>query len=139
MSRLIHDEREGYQVISDNGVPYDLLEGKSLNGTMTSDIVFIMFNDRDYEKYSESHTQDDLFVGWFYGATFVCNAEKDTMDILDRLTKEYEEKNPDVVEQTRMIHRIMKTVEAYYETNREYLNEHQRYELEKQIEFLSEF
>ena len=63
MIKLIED---GYVYISPktNRV-YHLLEGTSLGGTTTSDIVFIF----DYQNDIDVDNEGKI-VGWFYGATF---------------------------------------------------------------------
>lgn len=138
MGRLIYDETNGYQFVSDNGVLYDLLEGKSLKGATTSDIVFVMFNYRDYDDYAEN--PDDLFVGFFYGADFVKERVYDDENIsfLDYLTEEYEKKNPNVIQKNGMLNKIKETVKAYYETNEDVLDAYQKYDLKQQIKFLEQ-
>ena len=83
MMKLIED---GYVYISPktNRV-YHLLEGTSLGGTTTSDIVFIF----DYQNDIDVDNEGKI-VGWFYGATFVENAEGDTKDIVANFVDKYE-------------------------------------------------
>lgn len=92
MGKMIHDEREGYQYISDNGVEYFLFEGITLGGKATSDIVFMMadFNCEVFD------SNDDAFVGWFFGASFTGD-DYNSIDTLQSMADEYEKKNPKVV------------------------------------------
>ena len=57
---LYWDSTEGYTFETDKG-DYEMLEGVSLSGAATSDIVFIMF-------YPNGITSKPQFVAWFYGA-----------------------------------------------------------------------
>ena len=83
MMKLIED---GYVYISPktNRV-YHLLEGTSLGGTTTIDIVIIF----DYQNDIDVDNEGKI-VGWFYGATFVGNAEGDTKDIVANFVDKYE-------------------------------------------------
>lgn len=106
MSKLIYDETEGYNFISDNGIRYDLLEGMSLNGKSTSDIVYIHLNyDEDlFEDVIYLHDEIDEFVGWFYGASMITEPEyhdeyrEEYMEYINQLVNAYEEKHPEIVE-----------------------------------------
>lgn len=102
MGKLIYDEREGYSYESDRGILYDLLEGVSLKGSTTSDIVFITLNQSDKvdEKFLNFIWDDDVdfetYVGYFYGADFFKDTsyvsnENDILDILNNLISKYEE------------------------------------------------
>ena len=98
MGRLIYDKKEGYDFISDNGVRYNLLEGKSLGGKTTSDIVYIHL---DYDSVClENVTNIDEFVGWFYGATMVTDYRyrEEFTEQIKTFTTKYEEKHPEIVE-----------------------------------------
>ena len=98
MGKLIYDKREGYDFISDNGVRYNLLEGKSLGGKTTSDIVYIHL---DYDSdFLEKVTNIDEFVGWFYGATMVADYRyrEEFTEQIKTFTTKYEEKHPEIVE-----------------------------------------
>lgn len=64
---------------------YHLLEGTSLGGTTTSDIVIIF----DYQNDIDINNEGKI-VGWFYGTTFVGNAEGDTKDIVANFVDKYE-------------------------------------------------
>lgn len=85
-------DREGYVYISPKtNREYDLLEGISLNGETTSDIVIIF----DYE-----NDKEDAFgeiVGWFWGAGFVKKDLKQTEDIVKGFVDEYERKIPNKI------------------------------------------
>ena len=134
MGQLIHDERDGYRFISENGIDYDLLEGQSLNGETTSDILFIML--RDEQAYFGG---DTLMVGWMYGATLVQEHEDEYTKSIEEMVDSYEEKNLEVVKfygKKPMMERIRETVEAYYETNKEALMEYKARDIREQIEFL---
>ena len=81
MGKILHDEKEGYSFISDNNIIYDLLEGKSLGGSTTSDIVFIMLSNANfnydeydngvYDEFADTYGDIDRYVTWFYGAKLV--------------------------------------------------------------------
>ena len=107
MGRLIYDKREGYSYESDRGILYDLLEGISLKGSTTSDIVFITLNQSDKvdEEFLHYIWGDDIdfetYIGYFCGADLFKNAvqgisyvssENDILEILNDLTSKYEEK-----------------------------------------------
>lgn len=103
MGKLIYDIDEGYSYISDNGIKYDLLEGKSLCGKTTSDILYIhLYYDAElFENVLYKHDEIDEFVGWFYGATMVnepkLSFQKEFKDYVERFVNEYEEKYPEIV------------------------------------------
>lgn len=77
-------ETMGYVYISPKtNREYDLLEGVSLGGKTTSDIVFIF----DYQlDIQDSHGK---IVGFFYGANVT--EEKDLEEIVAYYVEEYEE------------------------------------------------
>lgn len=101
MGKLVYDDRNGYDYISDNGVKYDLLEGKSLGGKTTSDIIYIHlgYNEGLFENIIYKHNEISEFVGWFYGASFVIDKEHqdEYIKYIDEMVKEYEEKYPEIV------------------------------------------
>ena len=86
------DDIEGYRFISDKGYEYDLLEGMTFGGNATSDIIFVLlsFNEDLTEKV------DTSYVWHFYGATSAIEDQiqtGSTIKLLDKITKEYEERN----------------------------------------------
>ena len=84
-------EKDGYDFISDKGYTYDLLEGISLGGISTSDIVFVILS---YENGEDLYEKiEDKFVYFFYGAEFVLRDREQTVELLDKVTKDYEDKN----------------------------------------------
>lgn len=106
MGKLIYDEREGYSYESDRGILYDLLEGVSLKGSTTSDIVFITLNqsdkvDEEFLNYIWDDNIDfETYVGYFSGADLFKDAvlgvsyvssENDMLEILNDFTSKYEE------------------------------------------------
>lgn len=82
------DEKQGYEFISDKGIKYDLLEGYSLHGKCTSDIVFIVI------QYDEELNEkvNDILAGYMYGATFVTECSDSIKDI-DYIVNRYEKEN----------------------------------------------
>ena len=65
---LYFDEKDGYSIIDrENNISYSLLEGKSLTGKVTSDIIFIM-KDAKYDAFGDLESSEE-FVNYFYGAT----------------------------------------------------------------------
>lgn len=76
------DEYDGYAVVDrESKVSYSLLEGKSLGGKATSDIVFIM-KDAEFDDFGDLTIQEE-FVDYFFGATFACNS--DLEELLDHV------------------------------------------------------
>lgn len=99
MGKLKFDDRDGYSFISDNGVKYDLLEGISLKGETTSDIVFVMlaYNEELCE-YLGNNRLSDEFLGYFCGAAFVGENDKDSIHYIEKYVAEFEKKHPEIVE-----------------------------------------
>lgn len=97
MGKLIYDEREGYDFISDNGITYTLLEGKSLGGRTTSDILFIMLGYD--EPLFDSFEGIEEFVGWFYGATLLLDMKyrDEYKEYIEEAVKRYEDNHPEIV------------------------------------------
>lgn len=83
MIKLKHD---GYVYVSDSGVEYDLLEGKSLGADTTSDIIFICFLDCDFDNKDE-------VIGFLYGATFFEEDMKEYNNHIKKIVDKYERKN----------------------------------------------
>ena len=143
MGKLIYDEINGYDYISDNGVKYDLLEGKSFGGETTSDILYI--NLSYDEELFENISGIDILAGWFCGATYVAfhGHQGDSIEEIEEIVKDYEEKYPEIVEyynpRKKMIKKIRETVDAYLITNRDVLEEKEIKDLEEQLRFLDEF
>lgn len=94
--KIIHDEREGYRVISNNNIQYDLLEGVSLAGKSTSDIVFII------AQLDREHLEGvDDFVDYVYGASTIGESDTYDNDIWNCIRfdiEDYEYEHPEVVE-----------------------------------------
>lgn len=87
MSSLSYDNKEGYIFTSDSGTRYGLLEGKSLKGEATSDIVFITKLDTG---------GSDIFVDYFWGAgDFGTDyfPESKAFMIIDAIINKYESKS----------------------------------------------
>lgn len=78
----------GDTFISDNGIRYSLYEGISIDGSGTSDIIFIMFDD-----YPEETT---MSVSFLYGATFI--RQKDTQCAINESVCNFEINHPEIVE-----------------------------------------
>ena len=99
MGKLIFDDRDGYSFISDNGVEYDLLEGRSLKGETTSDIVFVMlaYNEELFEYLGDNRLPDE-FLGYFFGAAYVRENDKDTIHYIEEYVAEFEKNHPEIVE-----------------------------------------
>ena len=152
MSKILHDEKEGYSFVSDNNIIYDLLEGKSLGGLTTSDIVFIMlslanFDDEEYDngtydEFTDTYGEINKCVAWFYGAEFVNDEQFDFLRECEHYVNDFEKKNPEMIrfiinkDNNGMMNKIKKTVEAYLATNEDVLSVKDRTDLEKQIDFL---
>ena len=69
---LYFNEENGYSIIDrENNIVYSLLEGKSLAGKATSDIIFIM-KDAKYDMFGDLETSEE-FVNYFCGATAFLN------------------------------------------------------------------
>lgn len=137
MGHYNYTERNGYEYVSENEIVYDLLEGKSLMGETTSDMIFMIFQD------SDAVFNGVEYVGFVYGATLMnkTNYRDDALETLDRYAEEFEKEHPEIVEYygtQSMMKEIRKTVDAYLTTNREVLSEHQIKKLEKQLKFLDE-
>lgn len=79
---------DGYSFISKNGIEYDILEGVSIGikPRMTSDIIFILLNDSDYNV--EEH-----FVGYLFGAYLLPHKEKEYEASIGKLVDKYEKEN----------------------------------------------
>lgn len=152
MSKILHDEKEGYSFVSDNNIIYDLLEGKSLGGSTTSDIVFIMlsfanFDDEDfdgttYNDFTDTYGEANKYVAWFYGAGLVNNEQFDFFGECEHCVNDFEMNNPEMIRfiidknNDGMMNKIKKTVEAYLTTNEDVLSVKDKIDLEKQIDFL---
>ena len=83
------NDRDGYEFISDKGIKYDLLEGVSIRGNTSSDIVFIMLS---YDEELTEKIDNDEFVGYMYGAEFLTSDNKEMEEFIDNRVKEYEKK-----------------------------------------------
>lgn len=100
MGKIIYTgERNGYEYESDRGIKYSLYEGKSIKGETSSDVVFVML-DSAMELDEVLGDMDYMYVGWFFGAGVITDESfvNSAIDILDHITKEYEDKHPEVVE-----------------------------------------
>jgi len=145
MGKILHDDKEGYSFVSDNNIIYDLLEGKSLGGSTTSDIVFIMLSNANFYDnyiYDEFTDEIDKCVGWFYGAAFVNDKRFDFLVECERYVNNFEMNNPEMIrliidkDNNKMMNKIKKTVEAYLATNEDVLSVKEKTDLKKQIDFL---
>lgn len=137
MGQYKYSERDGYDYISDNGIEYELVEGISLMGESTSDLIIMIFPDED-AVFNGLECVDMVF-----GATFMDKESyrKDVLETLDKYAEKFEQEHPEIVEYygtQSMMKEIRKTVDAYLTTNREVLSEHQIKKLEKQLKFLDE-
>lgn len=137
MGQYKYDEIDGYDFISDNGIEYELVEGMSLMGKSTSDLIIMIFPDKD-AVFNGLECVDMVF-----GATFMAKESyrKDVLETLDKYAEKFEQKHPEIVEyygEKNMMKEIRKTVDAYLTTNRDVLGEYQIKKLEKQLKFLDE-
>lgn len=137
MGQYKYSEIDGYDYISDNGVEYELVEGMSLMGKSTSDIIIMIFPDKD------AVFNGLECVDMVCGATFMDEESyrKDVLETLDKYAEKFEQKHPEVVEyygNTHMVKEIRKTVDAYLTINRDVLEEYQIKNLERQLKFLDE-
>jgi len=138
MGKYIYTEKDGYDYISDTGLVYELLEGKSVFGESTSDIMFMIFSDKD------AVFNGIEYVGFVYGATFMNDESfrNEVLETLNRYANDYEKEHPEVVEyysKCYMFKEIQKTVRKYLIENNEILNESEIEKIKKQIEFLDEY
>ena len=152
MGKILHDEKEGYSFVSDNNIIYDLLEGKTLGGLATSDIVFIMlsnanfdsedFDGTTYTEFTDTYGEINKNVAWFYGATLIDDKQFDFLGECEYHVNDFEKKNYEMIkfiinkDNDGMMNKIKKTVEAYLTTNEDVLSVKDRIDLEKQIDFL---
>jgi hypothetical protein len=99
MGNLNFDERDGYTYTSDNGIRYDILEGVSLGGATTSDMVFVMVALEDVDLQLDTIGGDAL-VCYTFGATDLeSNAYRaDVLKYIEAEVSEYELKHPVLVE-----------------------------------------
>lgn len=82
---------DGYVFVSDSGIEYELLEGVSIgaNKQYTSDIIFIMLLDCDYNV-------DNNVVGWLFGSSSMFDSEADTKsyeESIRYIVNEFEKRN----------------------------------------------
>lgn len=80
-----------YVFISDSGIEYELLEGVSIGADKqyTSDIVFIMLLDCDYNV-------DNNVVGWLFGSSSMFDSEADAKNYeesIRNIVDEFEKRN----------------------------------------------
>lgn len=98
MGKIIHDEQNGYEFISDRGIKYSLYEGKSIDGNVTSDMVFVMC-DTESDLDDAIGNLDYIYVGWFFGAS--CMKDDgfriDAQNIINNMVNKYEDTHPQVV------------------------------------------
>ena len=153
MGKILHDKKEGYSFVSDNNIIYDLLEGKSLGGSTTSDIVFVMLSNANfnydeydnevYDEFTDAYGEINKCAAWFYGAGFVDNEHFDFLGNCERYVNDFEKENSEMIrfiidkDNDGMINKIKKTVEAYLVTNEDVLQIKDKIDLEKQIDFLN--
>jgi hypothetical protein len=92
MSRLYKTD-DGYEYESDNGIKYSLYEGVSIEGKrkVSSDICYIVLD--NYEDIDI----ENINVNWFFGATFIEEAEEDIKEIIDGFVNDYEKSHPKIV------------------------------------------
>ena len=152
MGKILYDEKDGYSFVSDNNIIYDLLEGKSLGGLTTSDIVFIMlsfanfdnedFDGTTYTDFTDTYGEVNKYVAWFYGAGLVNNEQFDFLGECEHCVNDFEMNNPEMIrfiidkDNNGMMNKIKKTVEAYLTINEDVLSVKDKIDLEKQIDFL---
>ena len=92
MGKLLYDERDGYSYISDNGISYILLKGKSYGGNTTSGIIFIML---DYDEDIFELCDGNEYVGYFWKDAFPTNEEE--MIAIRNIVKNYENQHSDYI------------------------------------------
>lgn len=146
IGRLIKtNERDGYMFISDKGVEYDLFEGKALDGSATSDIVFIMLHDK-YDENGNIEIETE-YVDFLYGASCITLPStdylKEEMEMaIQRCCYKFEREHPGVVKyyeekrESFMLKEIEQTISHYLSINREVIDEYEIRKLKKQIEYI---
>lgn len=97
------DENGDLKYISANGIHYDLLEGTTiavLVPNRTSDIVFILTDEIDFDNMLESR-----FVGSMYGATFLLDPNEERRNefrgYVEAIINEFEEDHDNWVNQVK--------------------------------------
>ena len=99
MSEIKWDDRDGYYFVSNKGVEYDLEQGSAIKGVTSSDIIYVTVRS-DSSTDEIAGDLEYLFVGWFFGASCLESPDykKDAIDILNRITSNWEEKHKEIVE-----------------------------------------
>ena len=114
MGKLLYDEKNGYTYVSNNGVKYDLLEGMSFHGTLTSEIIFIMLH-VDSDLYDNLNIVNidvgQELVYWFYGA-YAKQDDKWFLDSIEDEISKYENKHPELVKYYKKKKRIIRPMPA---------------------------
>lgn len=88
---MLQLKNDGYVYVSDSGIEYELLEGVSIGASKqyTSDIVFIMLLDCDYNV-------DNNIVGWLFGSSSMFDSEADVKsyeESIKNIIDEFEKRN----------------------------------------------
>lgn len=118
---------EGYSYISDMGIEYELLEGVKIGGRdqITSDIIFIMLTDQNYNVYNI----DNNIVGYLFGASMIENNLKEYEETIKKMVSKFEEINFDK-KNIGIIHKAVlldKLVGRRFETLDDIKNEIEKY------------
>lgn len=88
---MLHLKDDGYVFVSNSGIEYELLEGVSIGADKqyTSDIVFIMLLDCDYNV-------DNNVAGWLFGSSSMFDSEADAKsyeESIRNIVNEFEKRN----------------------------------------------
>lgn len=147
MGKITYDPEDGFGFISDNGVEYELLEGESLGGNTTSDIIFIMVKDQFDENGNNVFEVGHLFVEWLFGAELLTREgtkyHHQIISSLDGFTERHEKEHPYIVDyfkrknKTGMIEDIINTIDKYYDTNKEVLSTVSLMKLDEQRAYMN--
>ena len=89
--KIVHSQDDGYEYISPSGIKYSLYEGKTIKGTTTSDICFIMNHNLEYDD------TENMFVNWIYGVSLLEDRDEDAINLIYKYVSDYEEDHPEIV------------------------------------------
>ena len=150
MGKILHDDRNGYRYESNKGILYDLLEGVSLKGSTTSDIVFITLYqgeevDEDFLEYIWNNDYE-TYVGYFMGAELVDDImykryhfgdedEESLLETLEYFTSIYESKYNYVLKKykKRGVNEYVVGIEKYGKVTVKAKNEQEAIRIAKRI------
>ena len=89
MGNVFKDKEGAYKFKSDNGIVYELIEGKQLGNNRNTDIIYIML---DHPNMSTAE-----YVGWEYGSIHFTEEDKWGIKAINEIVKEYESEHPEVL------------------------------------------